>query len=84
MAQQRVNIKDSALGQLLSKMIDDKKAISEYIRKNGTLEGFVADGIKFAQPLWLWGLCEWIFVQDYVGEYLYYFFHRIQSYTTSG
>jgi len=51
MAQQRVNIKDSALGQLLSKMIDDKKAISEYIRKNGTLEGFVADGIKFAQPL---------------------------------
>jgi len=51
MAQQRVNIKDSALGQLLSKMIDDKKAISEYIRKNGTLDGFAANGIKFAQPL---------------------------------
>ena len=33
------------------KMMADKKAISDYIRKKGTIRGFKDDSIRFAKPL---------------------------------
>lgn len=36
---------------MVRKMIDDKKAISSYIREHGTLEGFSDPSIKFARPI---------------------------------
>jgi hypothetical protein len=31
-------------------MLEDKRNVSDYIKKNGTLKGFKSDRIKFAKP----------------------------------
>ena len=36
---------------ILKKMLYDKRSISSYIQKNGTLNGFKDDTIIFAKPL---------------------------------
>ncbi|WP_203558302.1 hypothetical protein [Bacteroides sp. 224] len=35
---------------VIQQMVDDKKAIREYIKKNGTLKGFKSETIKFGKP----------------------------------
>ena len=47
MKTQEKNTKEKSLTQ---KMLDDKKAVRDYIKKNGTLKEFENDGIKFAKP----------------------------------
>ena len=36
---------------VIKKMVSDKKSISDYIRKNGSLKGFSNPEIEFAKPL---------------------------------
>jgi hypothetical protein len=36
---------------VIKKMVSDKKSISDYIRKNGSLKGFSNAEIEFAKPL---------------------------------
>lgn len=40
-----------AIRQMTKKMMDDKKSIQEYIKKNGSINGFNNDSIVFAKPL---------------------------------
>jgi hypothetical protein len=35
---------------IIQKMIEDKRAIHEYIKRNGSLKGFRDERIKFAKP----------------------------------
>ena len=35
---------------VIQKMLDDKRAIREYINTHGTLKGFKSDTIKLAKP----------------------------------
>ena len=51
MKTKNVPIKESFIGSMFAKMLADKKAISEYIHQNGTLDGFNDESIRFAQPL---------------------------------
>lgn len=46
MTKEQAKIRD-----MVRKMIADKKAISNYIREHGTLEGFTDSTIKFAKPI---------------------------------
>ena len=51
MSAKNVPIKDSYIGSMFAKMLADKRTISAYIHRNGTLVGFSDDSIKLAQPL---------------------------------
>ena len=43
--------KEKNIKNVLKKMLEDKRAVQSYIRKNGTLNGFKNEGILFSKPL---------------------------------
>ena len=45
------NISKNEVRNIFKKMLSDKKSISSYIQKNGTLDGFNDDTIILAKPL---------------------------------
>ena len=45
----RENTKQKKVG-FIQQMVDDKKAVRNYIQTHGTLKGFQNEGIKFAKP----------------------------------
>lgn len=47
----QVKIKDSAVGTMFAKIIADKRVVSDYIKKHGSLKGFSDGNIRLAKPL---------------------------------